>query len=130
MTGTPIYDRLSGGDKLNPLRTDRRPLIVGDEVVTTPVRADVAHAMHEVETRYFEAMVEALARFGLHPYAIAQPSYERIVYRDEAADVIPHPPTDDQRRRLLNIWEQTGRRLDMWPFSHEERSDEQPPQEP
>lgn len=117
MTGTPIYDRLAAGDKLNPIRAERRPLIVGDEVVTTPVPAAAARAMHDVETRYFEAMVEALAPFGLHPYAIAQPTYERIVYRDEAADVIPRPPTDaEHRRRLLNIWEQTGRRLDMWPF--------------
>lgn len=108
MTGTPIYDRLAGGDKLNPLRTDRQPLIVNDEVVTTPVRADVARAMHDVELRYFEAMVDALAPFGLHPYAIAQPTYERIAYRDEVTaagwvrDVIPHPPaTDPQRRRRL-----------------------------
>lgn len=136
MTGTPIYDRLSGGDKLNPLRTERRPLIVNNEVVTTPVRADVARAMHEVETRYFEAMVEALAPFGLHPYAIAQPTYERIAYRDEVTaagwfpDVFPHPPTDAQRRHRLALWEETARRLDLLPATPEERSDEQPPQEP
>jgi len=85
MSGAPIYERLASGDKLNPIRTERRPLIVSDEIVTTPVPDHVARAMHEVERRYFEAMVEALAPFGLHPYAIAAPSYERIVYRHEVA---------------------------------------------
>lgn len=87
MTDSPIYERLASGDPLNPLANNRRALIIDDTVVTTPVSAEVARAIRDVERRYFRAAADALAPFGLHPYDIAAPEYARIVYRDELETV-------------------------------------------
>jgi hypothetical protein len=83
MSGTPIYDRLARGDKLNPFKNGRRALVSDDRQLTVPVERPVEDALNRLTEHHFEAAVAALAPFGLHPYDVARPTYERVVYEDE-----------------------------------------------
>lgn len=59
---------------------------VEHHVLTVPVSTEVSVAIAEWGQRHLDDLIATLEPFGLHPYDIAAPRYERIVTR---ADIDP-----------------------------------------
>lgn len=62
---------------------DARVVYVGDEIVTVALPPEVGRAIEDAGAVAFNALRVRLAPFGLHPYDIAAPTYERVLYRHE-----------------------------------------------
>lgn len=56
-----------------------RGVVWGDSFLTEPVSNEVVKVLREVEREIVSLATVRLARYGLSPYDIAAPSYERIV---------------------------------------------------
>lgn len=79
MTDTPIYDAML----TNPFRRGRQALIVtGGGVITAPSRTADNVLNGWLEDHHAD-IAAALAPYGIHPYDIARPQFERVVYADE-----------------------------------------------
>ncbi len=65
-----------------PLRV-RRPAVVGDEVVLVALPAEVQDAMREALASHMQVMRVALAPFGLSPWDISAPVFQRLLREDE-----------------------------------------------
>jgi hypothetical protein len=60
-----------------------RTAVRDDKVRTTDVSPEAADALNRWTEKYRDELVEVLAPHGLHPYDVAQPRWERVVYQDE-----------------------------------------------
>lgn len=58
-------------------------VVVDDTTLTVPIPFEAASAINEWHEAHTEELAKLLAPFGLHPYDIALPQYERVVTREE-----------------------------------------------
>jgi len=62
----------------------KRGISVEYSVLTVPVSAEVQTALEQWYSRQpIDGLIEALAPFGLHPWDLAAPRYERVVTADD-----------------------------------------------
>lgn len=71
------------GDGGRDVGAVRISLHFGDEVLTEPVSPAVEHVLRVVERAGYDLAVRLLEPLGLHPYDIAAPQYERVIYPEE-----------------------------------------------
>lgn len=61
----------------------RAAVFVDDHALTVPITPDAQLAVDMWLTRYTDELAEVLKPFGLHPYDLASPRIERVVYPED-----------------------------------------------
>jgi len=51
--------------------------------VTTPARKSVSQALHNYMVEHVDEIAAVLAPYGVHPYDLARPEWEMVIYEDD-----------------------------------------------
>jgi hypothetical protein len=68
---------------VNPFALNRRTVWRDNKPVAIPISQGAASALNDWHQRHHDEIAEVLAPYGLHPYDVLAPEWQRCVYEDE-----------------------------------------------